>query len=667
MSDPSILLDFSSEFSAQKVVMLDLVVTAMYSGSAEERGQANGLLNQFKAYTDAWTYVDRIIENSQNPNSKFFALSILDEAVNTRWKILPENQKQGIRTYIITTVLKMSEDDSNSQHHLLTKLNATLVSIVKQEWQSGWQNFIPDICKSARDSQSKCENTLNILKLLSEEIFDFSKTNLLASEARKLKDTMTKEFGCIFELCTWVLQQAVENPSSVKPSLSRSCLKTLQSFITWIPIGYIYQTQLIEIIINHFVVPNQTRVEAIKCFTEIASLDIKELEEGTKRTIQERLSMYFCFFIQKVCEITKDRKFNDEFQAVQGSKQQNSFENLCRQVALSITAVMKGNLDFIEGATNTMEPNQNVQVLQQCVQKALEIVIQLSHIPEDELFKICLDFWHSLTYNILMKTKLNQFDNFQGINLGTLNASFMHCQVYPTILDHVREIMINQMAKPKEVLVVIDENGEAVEEHFDDTETISIYEQMREALIFLTNIDTAAMDKVIQSRLDRLTGDKQYFSFDRLNKLCWALGSISGCMTQDDENKFVVTVIKELLNLCEKTSGKSNKALVAADIMYVVGQFPRFLCSHWAFLKTVVKKLNEFMLEKHPGVQDMASETFLKISKLTKHMFVLTHDSELKPYVFELIRQIPENCRDLEQHQMLMVYEGIGHMVNVSS
>jgi exportin-1 len=93
-------------------------------------------------------------------------------------------------------------------------------------------------------------------------------------------------------------------------------------------------------------------------------------------------------------------------------------------------------------------------------------------------------------------------------------------------------------------------------------------------------------------------------------------------MTVEDENKFVVSVIKELLNLCEKTSGKSNKALVAADIMYVVGQFPRFLCSHWPFLKTVIRKLNEFMHEKHPGVQDMASETFLKISKQTKHMFV---------------------------------------------
>jgi exportin-1 len=53
------------------------------------------------------------------------------------------------------------------------------------------------------------------------------------------------------------------------------------------------------------------------------------------------------------------------------------------------------------------------------------------------------------------------------------------------------------MAKPKEVLVVIDENGEAVEEVFDDTETISIYESMRETLIYLTNIDTPAMDRVI--------------------------------------------------------------------------------------------------------------------------------------------------------------------------
>lgn len=49
------------------------------------------------------------------------------------------------------------------------------------------------------------------------------------------------------------------------------------------------------------------------------------------------------------------------------------------------------------------------------------------------------------------------------------------------------------------------------------------------------------------------------------------------------------------------------------------------------------------MHEKHPGVQDMASETFLKIAKLTKHMFIIRHETEKEPYVNELIRLIPES------------------------
>lgn len=125
-----------------------------------------------------------------------------------------------------------------------------------------------------------------------------------------------------------------------------------------------------------------------------------------------------------------------------------------------------------------------------------------------------------------------------------------------------------------------------------------------------------------------MSKNRANLSFDNLNKLCWALGSISGCMSSDDENKFVVTVVKELLNLCEKTAGKNNKALVASDIMYVVGQFPNFLIGHWPFLKTVIRKLNEFMHEKHPGVQDMAAETFLKIAKLTKHKFTVINDQD---------------------------------------
>lgn len=78
-------------------------------------------------------------------------------------------------------------------------------------------------------------------------------------------------------------------------------------------------------------------------------------------------------------------------------------------------------------------------------------------------------------------------------------------------------------------------------------------------------------------------------------QLCWAIGSISGAMHEEDEKRFLVTAIKDLLGLCEQKKGKDNKAIIASNIMYVVGQYPRFLRAHWKFLKTVVNKLFEFM------------------------------------------------------------------------
>ena len=98
--------------------------------------------------------------------------------------------------------------------------------------------------------------------------------------------------------------------------------------------------------------------------------------------------------------------------------------------------------------------------------------------------------------------------------------------------------------------------------------------------------------------------------------------------------------------------------------MYVVGQFPNFLINHWAFLKTVMNKLHEFMHESHPGVQDMASETYLKISKLTKQMFVKVNDRDGEPFINNIIRGLPTNLRDLQTNQQLLIYESIGWMIS---
>ena len=86
--------------------------------------------------------------------------------------------------------------------------------------------------------------------------------------------------------------------------------------------------------------------------------------------------------------------------------------------------------------------------------------------------------------------------------------------------------------------------------------------------------------------------------------------------------------MRTLLHLCEDKKGKENKAVIASCIMYVVGQYPTFLRNNWTFLKTVVKKLFEFMKEDFPGIMEMACNAFLKIVKSTADQFIGTQLSD---------------------------------------
>ena len=114
----------------------------------------------------------------------------------------------------------------------------------------------------------------------------------------------------------------------------------------------------------------------------------------------------------------------------------------------------------------------------------------------------------------------------------------MHAHIYPQILFDVKQIMFDYMAKPKEVLLTIDENGEVEEEYIKDTENIALYETMRETLIYLANSNTDEMISIVNQRLEQMqaAGREHKINFDTLNKLCWALGSMSGCMNVEKEN-----------------------------------------------------------------------------------------------------------------------------------
>lgn len=211
--------------------------------------------------------------------------------------------------------------------------------------------------------------------------------------------------------------------------------------------------------------------------------------------------------------------------------------------------------------------------------------------------------------------------------------------------------------------MVENDNGEVVREFMKDTDSINLYKNMRETLVYLTHLDYADTERIMTEKLQNQVNGTEW-SWKNLNTLCWAIGSISGAMHEEDEKRFLVTVIKDLLGLCEQKRGKDNKAIIASNIMYVVGQYPRFLRAHWKFLKTVVNKLFEFMHETHDGVQDMACDTFIKIALKCRRHFVTTQVGETCPFIEDILTSISSIICDLQPQQVHTFYEAVGHMIS---
>lgn len=238
--------------------------------------------------------------------------------------------------------------------------------------------------------------------------------------------------------------------------------------------------------------------------------------------------------------------------------------------------------------------------------------------------------------------------------------------IYVQVLSSLRVVMIERMVKPEEVLIVENEEGEIVRESLKESDTIVLYKNMKEVLVYLTNFDVADTEEIMTTKLARQM-DGSEWSWQNINQLCWAIGSISGAMNEETEKRFLVTVIKELLSLVEMKRGKDNKAVVASNIMYTVGQYPRFLKAHWKFLKTVINKLFEFMHESHEGVQDMACDTFIKISRECKRYFISQQNGEVRPFVEEIIENIDRITSDLSPQQIHTFYEAVGYMISAQT
>lgn len=84
------------------------------------------------------------------------------------------------------------------------------------------------------------------------------------AKTKELKNSLNQEFQLIHELCLFVLN------ASQKPELIRATLSTLHAFLSWVPLAYIFNSNLVEVLLKLF--PQQPfRNVALQCLTEVSA------------------------------------------------------------------------------------------------------------------------------------------------------------------------------------------------------------------------------------------------------------------------------------------------------------------------------------------------------------------------------------------------------------
>lgn len=84
----------------------------------------------------------------------------------------------------------------------------------------------------------------------------------MQAKIKDLKQSLNTEFRLIHELCLFVLN------ASQKPDLIRATLATLHAYLSWVPLGYIFESNIVEVLLKLFPQPPFRNV-ALQCLTEV--------------------------------------------------------------------------------------------------------------------------------------------------------------------------------------------------------------------------------------------------------------------------------------------------------------------------------------------------------------------------------------------------------------
>jgi hypothetical protein len=171
--------------------------------------------------------------------------------------------------------------------------------------------------------------------------------------------------------------------ASSRPQLISATLRTLKAFLSWIPLGYLFETDLIRTLIERFFAAAQFRNAALECLTEIASLADLEPKYDAK------VVQLYVGVLQALGQVVPpNASLASAFEAT-GREADQTF---VRRLALFFSGFFKAHLRLVE--TREQGP---------LLLDGLNYLVRISAVPDNEVFQICLDFWHASVCGVTLR------------------------------------------------------------------------------------------------------------------------------------------------------------------------------------------------------------------------------------------------------------------------
>lgn len=288
---------------------------------------------------------------------------------------------------------------------------------------------------------------------------------------------------------------------------------------------------------------------------------------------------------------------------------------------------------------------------QASIHQILYYLLTISRVHEREIWKICLECWGKLTYDVVQDMNHNQLTPYEDV------------------LKQLGLVLIENMVKPDDVFVIENDDGEITRDFVKQSDTTVLSKSMRDVFSSLTNLYPTYIQNIIQEKLAHVL-KSTVWSWDELFRVCWAIGSISGAISEQKENQFLESILaKDLVELLQKEESvhpnSDQEWVVASCLLYIAGQYVRFLKSHWDLLSFLLQKIFIYLQHDQVSVREMACDSILKICQGCRQDLAASQGD--KPSVLEsILLDLRNMISRLDPSQVCIFYRAIGSIISES-